>query len=72
MSCTIYTMSCNSTIHASCLLAFMVYKYSELQVCYAIKKLNYKASCKTFFFLIMSIRVLVVQPSGDITICVDP
>jgi hypothetical protein len=50
----------------------MVYKYSELQVCYAIKKLNYKASCKTFFFLIMSIRVLVVQPSGDITICVDP
>jgi hypothetical protein len=48
------------------------YIYNELQVCYAIKNLNYKASCKTFFFLIMSIRVLVVQPSGDITICVDP
>jgi hypothetical protein len=50
MSCIIYTMNCNSTIHATYLLTFMAYKYNELQVSFAIQKLNYKASCKTPFF----------------------
>jgi hypothetical protein len=31
MSCIIYTMSCNSTTHATCLLELIVYKYIELQ-----------------------------------------
>ncbi len=33
----------------------MAYKYNELQVSYAIQKLNYKVSCKTPFFLKMYI-----------------
>ncbi len=31
MSCIVYMMSCNSTIHATCPLALTAYKYSELQ-----------------------------------------
>jgi hypothetical protein len=31
-------------------LALMAYTYNELQMSYAIQKLNYKASCKTPFF----------------------
>ncbi len=42
------------TIHATCALTFMVYKYSELQMPSTIQKFNYKASCKTPFFFIMS------------------
>ncbi len=45
---------CNFTTHVICLLAFMVYKYSELQMSNAIQKLIYKASCKTpLFFIVM-------------------
>jgi hypothetical protein len=32
MNCIVYIMSCNSAIHATCLLTFMAYKYNELQV----------------------------------------
>jgi hypothetical protein len=52
----IYMVNCNSTIHAICLLAFMVYIYNELEVSSAIKKLSCKATCKTPFFLIMFIK----------------
>jgi hypothetical protein len=52
-NCTIYTMSYNFVIHATCLLKVMVYKYNELQMFGATKKLNCKASCKTPIFLIM-------------------
>jgi hypothetical protein len=52
MSCIIYMMSCNSTIHATCLLALTTYKYSELQVFSTIQKLSCKASCKTPFFIV--------------------
>jgi hypothetical protein len=50
MSCTIYMVNCNFIIHVACLLALMTYKYNELQVSNAIKKLNCKINCKTFFF----------------------
>jgi hypothetical protein len=40
MSCTIYTMSCNFAIHATCSLELMMYKCNELQM--FITKLNYK------------------------------
>jgi hypothetical protein len=53
MNCTIYMENYNFTIHAICLLSFMVYKYSDLQVSSAIQKLSYKVSCKTPFFLIV-------------------
>jgi hypothetical protein len=48
-------VSCNSIIHATCALTLAAYKYNELQVSYAIQKLNYKANCRTPFFLIMNI-----------------
>jgi len=46
MSCTIYTASYNYATHATCLLTFMVYKYSELQMSFATQKLSCKANCK--------------------------
>jgi hypothetical protein len=46
-------MNYNSTTHATCLLEVMVYKYNELQMFSATKKLNYKVSCKTPIFLTM-------------------
>jgi hypothetical protein len=42
------------TTHATCSLAFMAYKYNELQVTFATQKLSYKANCKTPFFFIES------------------
>jgi hypothetical protein len=36
----------------------MAYKYSELQMSFAIQKLNYKANCKTPFFFIVLIHTL--------------
>jgi len=53
MSCTIYTVSCNFATQATCLLTFMVYKYSELQVSSITQKLNYKANDKTPFSFIV-------------------
>jgi len=53
MNCTIYMVSYNFVTlatHAICMLAFMKYKYNELQVSCATQKLSYKASYKTFFF----------------------
>jgi len=32
MSCTVYTMNYNPATHATCLLALIMYKYSELQI----------------------------------------
>jgi hypothetical protein len=46
MSCTIYTASYNFATLATCLLTFIVYKYSELQMSFAIQKLSCKANCK--------------------------
>jgi hypothetical protein len=57
MSCTIYTVSCNFAIHATCSLALMTYKYNELQMSFTIQKLSYKVSCKTPFFLITSLLI---------------
>jgi hypothetical protein len=54
MNCTIYMMNYNSIIHATCSLAFMSYKYNELQMSSAIQKLNRKPDCKTPFFLNVS------------------
>jgi hypothetical protein len=48
MSCTIYMVSYNFTIHATCSLTLTTYKYNELQMSSAIQKL--KANCKTPFF----------------------
>jgi hypothetical protein len=42
-------LSCNFATHATCPLAFTMYKYNELQVSFAIQKLSCKASCKTLF-----------------------
>jgi hypothetical protein len=56
MNCTIYTVSYNFitlATHAICMLAFMKYKYNELQVSCATQKLSYKANYKTLFFLIV-------------------
>jgi hypothetical protein len=53
MSCTVYIVSCNFKIHATCLLTYMAYKYSEFQMSSLIQKLNCKASCETILFLIM-------------------
>jgi len=39
--------------HATCPLTLIVYKYNELQVFGAIKKLSYKANCKIPLFLIV-------------------
>jgi hypothetical protein len=41
MSYIVYTMSCNSATHMTCLLALTVYKYNELQMSSAIQKLSY-------------------------------
>ncbi len=43
----------NSTIHVICPLAFMTYKYNELQVFGAIQILSCNASYKTPIFIIM-------------------
>jgi hypothetical protein len=49
MNCTIYTMSCNSTIHAICLITLTSSKYVELEVVIVTQKLSCKANCKTPF-----------------------
>ncbi len=46
-------MSCNSATHATCSLALSMYKYSELQMSFAIQKLGCKARCKAPFCLIV-------------------
>jgi hypothetical protein len=50
MSCSVYTVSCNFVIHATCPLVLTTYKYNELQVSFATQKLNCKANCKTPLF----------------------
>jgi len=40
MSCTVYIMNCNFTIHAICLLTLMAYKYIEFQISSVIQKLS--------------------------------
>jgi hypothetical protein len=50
MSYTIYTMSCNFATHATCLLAFMAYKYNELQMFNGTQKLSYKVGVKHLCF----------------------
>jgi hypothetical protein len=42
----------------TCPLAFMVFKYSELQMSSAIQKLSCKTSCKTPLFLIVHLLIL--------------
>jgi hypothetical protein len=54
MNCIVYMVNYNYVIHAISLLAFMAYKYNELQMFSITQKLSYKASCKTPFFLIMN------------------
>jgi hypothetical protein len=53
LSCTVYIVSCNFTIHATCLLTLMAYKYIEFQMPSAVQKLSCKASCETIYFFIM-------------------
>jgi hypothetical protein len=55
MSYIIYTVSYNFTAHATCLLTLTMYKYSELQMYFVTKKLNYKANCKKkiFFYIVL-------------------
>jgi hypothetical protein len=65
MSCTVYTMSCSPTTHATCPLAFIAYKYSELQMSFTIQKLSFKASCKTFFLLIVNIVPFLLYISSS-------
>jgi hypothetical protein len=55
MSCIIYVVSCNFATHVTCSLAFMSYKYNELQVSSKPQKLNCKANCKIPLFVIMII-----------------
>ncbi len=43
-------MSCNSATHATCPLALMMYKYSELQMSSSIQKLNCKANLQNIPF----------------------
>jgi hypothetical protein len=62
MSCTIHIVSCNFAIHATCSLAFTMYKYNELQLSSIIQKLNCKASCKTPFFLIVNKNIIARKP----------
>jgi hypothetical protein len=47
MNCTVYMVSCNFAI---CPLKLMAYKSNELQMSFAIQKLNCKAHFKTPFF----------------------
>jgi len=54
MNYTVYMMSCNFIIHATCPLALITYKYNELQMFSATQKMNCKASCKTPLFIIVS------------------
>ncbi len=49
-------MNCNFATHVTCPLALMTYKYNELQVSFTTKKLSYKVSCQTPFFLIVQIN----------------
>ncbi len=41
-------MSCNFATHATCLLAFMVYKYNELQVLFVIQNARLVAKHPVF------------------------
>jgi hypothetical protein len=50
LSCIVYMVSSNFATHTTCLLEFMTYKYSELQMSFATQKLKCKANCKTPFF----------------------
>ncbi len=61
MSITVYTVSCNFVTHATCLLALMVYKYNELQVFGATKKLSCKVNCKTPFFFKSVLLILLAH-----------
>jgi hypothetical protein len=45
-----YIVSCNFTIHATCLLALIANKYDKLQKVIATQKLSCKANCKMPFF----------------------
>ncbi len=50
MNCTVYTVSYNSTIHASYPLAFTTYKYNELQVSFVTQKKIVRLVTKHLFF----------------------
>jgi hypothetical protein len=51
MNCTIYIVSCNFAIHATCPLTLIVYKYNELQMVIATQKIELQSqSQKPFFF----------------------
>jgi hypothetical protein len=46
-------LSWKSAIHVLCPLTLTTYKYNELQMSDATKKLSYKAHCKTPIFIIL-------------------
>jgi hypothetical protein len=50
MNYIVYTVNCNCTTHATCSLAFTMYKYDKLQMVIATQKLSYKSSCKMPLF----------------------
>jgi len=66
MNYTIYIVSCNFAIHATCLLTLITYKYNELQVIIATQKLSYKANHKRPFFFIMCISYPITFPSSRV------
>jgi len=50
MNCIVYMVSCNFATHVTCPLAFMAYKYNELQMSSPTQELSCNANCKTPFF----------------------
>jgi hypothetical protein len=71
MNCIIHTMSCNCATHATYSLAFTLYKYSELQVSFVIKKLSCKANCKTPFFIMEETKRQIEGDTSFLVICFD-
>jgi hypothetical protein len=62
MSYTVYMVSCNSIIHATCSLTFMAYNYSELQ-----------GQLQNTLFLIVVWGVYTLRwPYMDITMAIFP
>jgi hypothetical protein len=56
MGYIVYMANCNSAIHATCLLAFMAYKYNELQMFGATQNRVARPIAKHPFFLIVNIH----------------
>jgi hypothetical protein len=50
MNCIAYMVSCNFTIHVTCLLTFTSHKYDELQMVIATQKLSCKVSYRKSSF----------------------